>query len=158
MLLAPRPPLSHTKAVCSPPRPPSTSCALTTTDTGHKSGLNYVRHRETVQHRNPLFFFFLSSLERSIQQRDACYSAGDDSSGGQEHYLHFGAGKKAKVEEWRDGGRRRRHRSLHGCCRLRRWSGISSGIRCLLFFFPRLKHLIASLLASEMKTGTGICT
>lgn len=46
-------------------------------------------------------------------------------------------GKNPKVEEWRDGGRRRTHRSLHGCCRLRRWSGISSGIRCLLFFFSQ---------------------
>lgn len=48
--------VSYKGKVCSAP---STSCALTTTDTGHKSGLNYVRHGETVQQRNPFFFFFL---------------------------------------------------------------------------------------------------
>lgn len=102
MLLAPRPPLSRTKAVCFPPPPPSTSCALTTTDTGHKSGLNYVRHRETVQQRNP-FFFFSSFLHWS-----ALFSGEtpvilpvmtpvED----REHYLHFGAG--GKTPKWRSG-------------------------------------------------------
>lgn len=65
MLLAPRPPLSRTKGSLLSP-PPSTSCALTTPDTGHKSGLRYVRHRETVQQRNAFLFFssflYLSTL------------------------------------------------------------------------------------------------
>lgn len=109
MLLAPRPPLSRTKAVCSPPAPPSTSCALTTTDTGHKSGLNYVRHRETVQQRNP-FFFFSSFLHWS-----ALFSGEtpvilpvmtpvED----REHYLHFGAGEKPQ-----SGGVERRRKKAH---------------------------------------------
>lgn len=159
MLLAPRPPLSRTKAVCFPPPPPSTSCALTTTDTGHKSGLNYVRHRETVQQKNPFFFplpFFTGALYSAERRLLFCRWWLQWRTGA---LFTFRSG--GKTPKWRSGETEEEGAHIAACtaaavCGADRESLL--GFAVYYFFFPRLKHLIASLLASEMKTGTGICT
>lgn len=135
MLLAPRPPLSRTKAVCPPPFD-----KLRSYHYWHRSQIRVeLRPSQRNCSAKESVFFFSSFLPLSalfsgetpvilpvmtpVEDRSIIYISE--------------RGKNPKVEEWRDGGRRRTHRSLHGCCRLRRWSGISSGIRCLLFFFSQ---------------------